>query len=365
MKFRTISIQDIIYRLPLLGEPEKFHGYPPNFLGVQILPVIAAPMKRKLNHHESNSSCSIFPFSHAALARPFSIDVRNSHEIFLRGPSCEALKNEVAAIQEWTNSRQEFPETLEIDCDDTPELIEIEITSILPKLVNEVYGTSPYCDGPNCWNWSLVESKLNSTLRYVDDEEWKFYLKTYCKIRDIEHNEWVHSADIAAIRRRNDAGEVNEVHGFISVDKMACTKNGYSRRSPYLMVPTEEVFDVYGVSQFPECRIGLIHPPSRCKTYVNYYQCSKEQGKSLEGIRDYQDLVTQLENSHLLSDLALSVEMKKKFDSPLMRQKLVELKTAYFTSREVKQLRDAIVVSLREQMSMIEDSSYYEYTAGN
>ncbi len=308
---------------------------------------------------------AFFLFSHAALARPFSIDVRNSHEIYLRGPSCEALKHEVAAIQEWTNSRQEFPEALQIDCDGTPDLIEVEITSILPKLVNEVYGTSPHCDGPNCWNWSLVESKLNSTLRYVDDEEWKFYLKTYCKIRNIEHNEWVHPADIAAIRMRNDAGGVDEVHGFISVDKMACTKNGYSHHASYLMVPTEDVFDLYGVSQFPECRIGLIHPPSHCKTYVNYYQCSKEQGKSFEDIQDYQNLVTQLEDSHIMSDLASFVKMKKGLDSALVKQKLIELKTAYFTSRAVKQLRDAIVVSLRQQLSMFEESSSYEYTARN
>jgi hypothetical protein len=296
-----------------------------------------------------------FLFSSLAYARPFSVEVRDPHLIYLRGPNCESLKSEVDAIQQWTLWRNEIPKALEIDCEMTPDLHEVDITSILPKIVSDNYAVSPLCDGPNCWNWSLVESKLESTLRYVDSEEWKFYLEKYCKIRDVKKNETVMSGDIAAIRSRNQANEVTEIHGFININQMACTKNGYNHLNPYSIVPVEDIFNLYSVDPYQDCRIGLKHPPNHCRTYVNYFQCSKEFGKSLESIKEYRDLIVSLDESQILSEVTALMKMRDFRSLNLVKNKLKELSAFYYISREIGQLRDLIVYSLREQIAFLEE----------
>jgi len=305
-----------------------------------------------------------FLFSPLAFALPSWVELSNSRQIYLKAPDCEALSAMVDAIQVWNKRRGEAPEDLRIDCEQTSGLRKIEITSILPKAVQDFYGISPICDGPNCWNWSLFESKLSSALRFVGSDEWNFYLKTYCKIRNVERGEMPVPGDIAAIRNRNEGGRVSEVHGFIYIDQMACTKNGYSNASSYLIEPIEDVFDLYNVGSETDCRVGLRNPPDSCETYVNYYSCSKEQGKSLEELQDYEKFIRILSESQIFEDIEFLVVGKSRVGKLMsdtkhslaqIGKRLDEISSYSWTSREVSQLRDVVVASLKSQVAFIDE----------
>ncbi|MEO7164619.1 MAG: hypothetical protein ABI041_16985 [Bdellovibrionia bacterium] len=294
-------------------------------------------------------------FSQSVFASSFSIEMADSHKIYLSGQDCESVKKEVELIQQWTIGRHEIATDLQIHCEDNPSLNSIDITSILPKIVREQYGVYPSCDGPNCWNWSLVESKLESTLRYVDNEEWKFYLEKYCRLRQVKNNDPVQAGDVAAIRHRNKTGQISEVHGFISVGELACTKNGYTNENPYRIQPVEEVFDTYDVSPFSECRIGLENPPPYCKTYVNFFQCSKERGKSMEDLGDYQILMTALADLNVIDEITSLMEASNYSDLTSVKDKLITLGKISLNSPEIIQLRDVLIQSLNEQVSFFDD----------
>lgn len=151
---------------------------------------------------------------------------------------------------------------------------EIDITDCVPEHVVKYHNARPEVDGPNCWNLSLVMSKILPSMRYTSPAEMNFYMRPpLC--RELKDGEIREPGDVGAIRQIADNGETLEHHGFIYIsEKIAYSKNGFSKRSPYELQSLSNVYDVYSVPNRPECRKNQINTQSSsCGQAVSFFRC--------------------------------------------------------------------------------------------
>lgn len=151
---------------------------------------------------------------------------------------------------------------------------DFDITSCVPEHVVTFHGAKPEVDGPNCWNLSLVMSSVLPALRYSTPQEMNFYMRPpLCRV--LKRGEKKEPGDIGAIRRVGDFGNTKETHGFIYIDdKIAYSKNGFSKVAPYELQKLDKVYNLYGVPNKPECRQNGMSPESsQCQQAVDFFRC--------------------------------------------------------------------------------------------
>ena len=188
--------------------------------------------------------------------------------VYLKGQSCASLKEEAENIRQWAASIGESTtEKVRCDCNAIAKTnCVLDVKGIAPKILKQFQFKRPDISGPNCWNTSLVAAKILPHARYTTPEEMNYWMNSpLCKERDSMDE--VRPGDVIAIRDKANG----EVHGFTYLsNKMAFSKNGFHRSSPYTLQDTKGVFDVYGVA--PECQ-KITGTSDSCKMRGNIYKC--------------------------------------------------------------------------------------------
>lgn len=186
---------------------------------------------------------------------------RSENQIVMTGKSCEVLKSEAAAISAWSKKTKPSP------CKCLGDVCSIDITQIVPDLVNETQGVCPAQAGPNCLNTTLVSSGLISNLRYTTAKEMGLWLSSpLCTERARGENK--KPGDIVVFKENGD-----EIHAFVHVSKnLSFSRNG-SRHFPYTFQSPETGYEVYGVKKGCEDAYKTPAPEKNCKVWTNTFSC--------------------------------------------------------------------------------------------
>lgn len=199
---------------------------------------------------------------------------KDTQKIVLVGKDCSLLQQEAAAIQAWSKRLGESPQVALCKC--RFGKCSIDVTQTLPAILQKNQSLTSKFDGPNCWNASLVGSKIIPNLRHSLDEEMTFWMNSpLCKMR--KDGEATQPGDIIAIRFAEETwyGEerrIEETHGFIYLtENLSFSKNTLKAKDPYTLQSTENVYAIYPVK--PECRNIGIQDKKGCNNWSNAYAC--------------------------------------------------------------------------------------------
>lgn len=199
---------------------------------------------------------------------------REGDRLTLRG-ECNEGGNLVKALSVWSDraatGKQCSPTSQN---DGLSPYCKYDITSCVPEHVVKYQGANPKSDGPNCWNLSLVMSQILPSLRYSTPEEMQFYMQPpLC--RQLSDGEKREPGDVGAIRHHMGSNKAAEYHGFIYIsEKIAYSKNGASKYSPYSLQSLEDVYKAYDVPRLEGCRKNEINDGAAfCKQAVAYFRC--------------------------------------------------------------------------------------------
>lgn len=241
-----------------------------------------------------------------------------------------------------------------------------DITDCVPDHVVQYQGANPKIDGPNCWNLSLVMSKILPNLRYSSPEEMNFYMRPpLC--RQLKDGEQREPGDVGAIREVSVAG-ATETHGFIYIsEKLAYSKNGMSRQAPYALQALENVFDVYDVPPKDVCRKNEINVASaqcgqavsyfRCDSMENYLKKSKDVPEDIKKAYNGINAIDECMEHSAFSGKALSDEAQKNVleTSQALLTYLEKSKNSPEVAKMPKEEREFILGSLQLRLSAIAD----------
>lgn len=202
------------------------------------------------------------------------LDRDSNGRYLLSHESCEELTTVTKALDQWTKNSHEI-KTCPVNTQSPSERnnrCEYDITNCVPDHVIKYIGVQPKNAGPNCWNLALVMKNILPALRYSHSDEMAFYMSSpLC--RQLKNNEDKIPGDIGAIRKvLTNATE--EFHGFIYIsDALSYSKNGVAKENPYMLLPTDVVFGIYGVPDDKRCRQNEIDMKLRCGNAVSYFRC--------------------------------------------------------------------------------------------
>lgn len=221
--------------------------------------------------------------------------VKKGDDIFLQGENCNVLDKEANALLEWTKKVKDSSNTKQASCSCENSICTKRVTAVLPKIVNSTQFVRPQTSGPNCWNASLVASKIIPQLRYSSEQEMDFWLKSpLCKEK--KSKDKLMPGDIIAIVHKTDG----QYHGFINIsDNLSFSKNGFDKDNPYTLQDPKNVFKIYEVK--PECE--RTDNPGSCVTYAKYYSCMsmddyrKSRKTSDQNLKDTIQAINSLECS--------------------------------------------------------------------
>jgi len=222
-----------------------------------------------------------------ATAQLASADIqfsRTDNRIWATAPNCYEINAEIPNFRAWlrvTNPEKSCQTQLKPfngGCS-------AELTNCLPNHPLQYHDTNPALSGPNCWNLALVMKELVPALRYTTPDEMAFFMRSpLCK--EVPTTEPRRPGDIGAIRRVGPDGK-EEVHGFIFIsDKLAYSKNGFSKESPYALQTVKNVYTTYGVqSSIARCSASKkalntaipSNDSKECPVQVQIYRCKSQK----------------------------------------------------------------------------------------
>ena len=191
--------------------------------------------------------------------------------IRISGASCDLLDQQTQSLASWTK-RLGGNSTKQAVCSCNGGECAVNVSDVVPDVVNEMEAVVPDYDGPNCWNAALVFARVVPYFRHSTEKEMKFWLGSpLC--REISPSEDPRPGDIVEIRD----SQGGEVHGFIYLTSdLGLSKDGQKASSPYYLQTLPEIFTSYDVPK--SCRRVNGAAP-RCSNYANYFSC--------ESYRDY------------------------------------------------------------------------------
>jgi len=234
-------------------------------------------------------------------------------------------------------------------------------------------GTKTLLSGPNCWNATLAATNILPYHRYVNAEEFIFYMKSpLC--RPILNQETRKYGDIGSIsiKSKIPRGQDGAEHAFMYVNESSnySKKNALSR-NPFALSSIEELFKTYDLE--PESECFLNQSASHCDVRTTFYRCqsmdtylaqtstSEELIKALTYLEEIEkqieelvmhdrvDSITLLKNSKLVQDILKLSPFKNENDLFLKKVFIVRLNSI---DNQLKAIRDESTINL----SHIEDN---------
>lgn len=318
----------------------------------------------------------------ASATHAFEIS-KSQGRLRLSGP-CDEGTTIVHSLAQWSRNAQ----TGKV-CDAKPTSTpsgqcDLDITNCVPDHVVTYHGANPAVSGPNCWNLSLVMSKILPALRYSAPEEMNFYMRPpLC--RQLKDGEKKEPGDVGAIRQIVGLAKTEEYHGFVYIsDKIAYSKNGFSSQSPYELQTLDKVYDAYEVPDKDSCRKNEITGASaqcgqavsffRCDSMETYLQKNSEVPEQIRSTFEKLDKAEDCVQQSALSGRPFSEEAQKNLrdTSVALLKYLEDAKESPALKRMPKDERDFLLGSLQLRLSGIadqfeimyadlQDESYYQY----
>lgn len=276
--------------------------------------------------------------------------IRRDKAIVMSGAKCDELKTEVEAIKNWSESMGESVKcsVAYSEIQETGKC-EVDISSCVPLHVSLFQDNKSKFRGPNCWNLSLLLSKIVPAMRYSQPKEMSFYMRApLC--RNLLNGEQRKPGDIGVIRRVNDRkllrpASFNEVHGFIYVsDNLVYSKNGMGEFVPFRLQDFEGVLTKYKVSTKPDCRSNELDTDSKCGVATAYYRCDSFKG--------------YLENNKTIpKEILQEIKVMENFEMSLEKQTINDRILS-------KENRLNLVKSIKELTEFVEDKVDEDITMG-
>jgi hypothetical protein len=162
--------------------------------------------------------------------------------------------------------------------------------NLTPKQSNAIqslmFQDQSFLDGPNCFNLSLKFSEVVNTLRFVDGQEFLFWVKSpLC--RELNLTEPIQSGDIRAVfQHPGDTEEFFPVHAEVFLNsEIIFEKMGMSKDHPYAIraTPLAGRSKINGSKYDDAVRTSSCSrsygPTNECWSWVNVYRC--------QSIKDY------------------------------------------------------------------------------
>lgn len=235
--------------------------------------------------------------------------IRDNSRVILQAKSCSEIQPEVNKLSIWSKSTDNSCEASTISVSGSP--CKADVSKCIPKVLLENHYRDDYkamkflgpgsdFSGPNCWNFALMLSGILPALRFTPPEEMTYFMNSeFCQpVKNINDRE---PGDIGVIRANEDN---KEMHAFVYIsDKLALTKNGPSRYSPYLLQSTEEIQKIYKY----ESKCSYLSKTygsdiEKCKGHVEYFRCSsldeyleKETEKISTSVKEVVNIVDNIE----------------------------------------------------------------------
>jgi hypothetical protein len=216
---------------------------------------------------------TLIPFLILTTQNVFAYQIdKQSDEIILSSVNCDDVEDIYSSLAQWSKSIKQDVQCPDLVLPEDKKDCAVKITNCVPDHVKKYQSVNPTYSGPNCWNLALVMKDILPGLRYSTPEEMAFYMQPpLC--RSLKNDEPLKAGDVGAIRNIVNH-KIQESHGFIYIsDKLAYSKNGFSKYSPYSLQTLENVYQVYDVQNKPECRSNQIDVEADCETAVSYYRC--------------------------------------------------------------------------------------------
>lgn len=230
-------------------------------------------------------------------------------------------------------------------------------------------GTKTLLSGPNCWNATLTATNILPYHRYVNAEEFIFYMKSpLC--RPLMNQEARKYGDIGSIsiKSKIPRGQDGAEHAFMYVNESSIySKKNALSRNPFAMSSIEELFKTYDLEPDKECFLNQSAPG--CEVRTTFYRCQsmdtylaqtstsedlikalrflEEIEKQIEELvrHDRVDSMTLFKNSKIVQDILRLSPFKNENDLFLKKVFIVRLNSI---DDQLRAIRDESTINLSE-----------------
>jgi len=213
----------------------------------------------------------------------FQLNREPSGRLTLVEKNCEQVRSTIQDFSDWkkTSDGQTRcdPNTLPLGQDGGR--CWADATNCLPEHVQKYQGLTANEGGPNCFNMSLVMSKILPNHRYSSEEEFAYYMRPpLC--RSLKAGEARKPGDVGAIRNQEGVE-----HAFIYInERVAYTKNSGADLYPYTLQPVQAMRQIFaGGTTFFRCQTMkeyLKNNPNTSAELKNIYRGANQFDRCLE-----------------------------------------------------------------------------------
>ncbi|MEO5968372.1 MAG: ankyrin repeat domain-containing protein [Bdellovibrionia bacterium] len=231
-------------------------------------------MNDNLNFFQIGLPLLILQFTNLVFAGDIKVDHGTDGGVIIRASDCPTLKSEIDSLSEYYHMHSKGAASIGVDCTQTPELTALNVAPLIPSHVHKQYRFGYSCNGPNCFNSSLIDQKLENDPRFTSSAELMSTVQTSCRER--KSTDSAHPGDMAIIKKnsRTSSGALttSPLHAFTYIGNTAFSKNGFQKQHTWTLQPLKTVLSAYKVDLNPECH-NTKGAHDTCSVFVSYYQC--------------------------------------------------------------------------------------------
>jgi hypothetical protein len=243
----------------------------------------------------------LFSFFVSTLSNALEVTSYSSEKIILSSESCEELNIQVALLKNQNLPVFKKNSKNKINCSE----------NIAPYLTKEQflhYGQTSTQDGPNCFNSTMVKTKILSSHFESSNLTLHEYL-TSPLCQKVSRDVAPKNGDIGIIYFEGEDGQQNEIHAFNYItDKLVYTKNGMDFHSFYNLSTIDNVLTEYDFgkkrsdikssecfqSNEDICKKKIMLQQYRCDSLENHLKKFKSS-KLTESLVGANKMITELE----------------------------------------------------------------------
>lgn len=177
--------------------------------------------------------------------------------------SCAMINAQINALRKWATTLGQNVGNMPAHLSGyTQNICKANITHSVPHFVKLNHERLTAMIGPNCVNACLLVNDHLDEIRYIDNNEWQFFLnsKLCTEVKSFQKRE---PGDIGNIF---DAGDKETHHGFIYVtDELVFNKTSWRKTDAYLLESTNAMIKAQKINAN-----AIVHPKSSANSGGDY-----------------------------------------------------------------------------------------------
>lgn len=195
--------------------------------------------------------------------------------------------------------------------------------------------------GPNCWNASLVASRVVSYHRYINDKEFAFYMKSpLCRALSNEEARLTGDIGSISLKSKIPRGAGGVEHAFVYFNETLI----YSKKNPlpqhtFKLSPISDLRDSFSLIPGSNCFLNQSHP--NCKVRTTFYRCQGLEDYLVSRVSRKNDSILALQLFEKIEMHTENLVMKKMINTESMQQSMSELQALLETSNSAQEMSDA------------------------